>query len=96
MPVVLVFDFFAFFTATTASTCCATRAIAGPLAGTAAAIVAPADSMYVGDIYSVDYLGATAAGMKALLLDISKTYSGKNLPRIDSLTELPAKIAAIR
>lgn len=48
----------------------------------------PADSLYVGDVYSVDYVGATNAGMQAVLFDVSGAYRGKNLPRVESLAEL--------
>ena len=33
---------------------------------------APEESLYVGDVYSVDYLGATGAGMKAILMDVAR------------------------
>src|SRR5437764_8623279 len=35
--------------------------------------VRPEDSLYVGDVYSVDYLGATRAGLQAILLDRKST-----------------------
>ena len=47
-----------------------------------------AESLYVGDVYSVDYLGATAAGMHALLMDVPGAYRDKGLPRVESLEEL--------
>jgi putative hydrolase of the HAD superfamily len=47
-----------------------------------------AESVYVGDIYSVDYVGATAVGMKAVLIDELGTYDGLDLPRISKLAEL--------
>ncbi|MFZ0800207.1 MAG: HAD-IA family hydrolase, partial [Terriglobales bacterium] len=50
--------------------------------------VAPAESLYVGDVYSVDYLGATGAGMQALLMDIPRAYRDKGVPRVESLAEL--------
>lgn len=46
------------------------------------------ESLYVGDVYSVDYLGATGAGMQALLMDVPGAYRGKGLPRVESLEEL--------
>src|SRR5208282_651996 len=60
---------------------------------------APADeSLYVGDFYSVDFLGAREAGMQAVLLDISGAYrdlangshsqAGRELPRVESLAQL--------
>jgi len=52
----------------------------------------PAGSLYVGDIYSVDYLGATAAGMGAVLMDICGAYREKNWPRVEALEELESKL----
>jgi HAD superfamily hydrolase (TIGR01509 family) len=48
----------------------------------------PAESLYVGDVYSVDYVGATGAGMQAVLFDVAGAYRGRDLPRVESLTEL--------
>jgi putative hydrolase of the HAD superfamily len=48
----------------------------------------PEHSLYVGDVYSVDYLGATRAGMQAILFDISGAYRESGLPRVESLEEL--------
>lgn len=45
-------------------------------------------SVYLGDIYSIDYLGAQKAGMSAVLMDIAGVYSQRDLPRIASLAEL--------
>ena len=52
----------------------------------------PAQSLYVGDVYSVDYLGATAAGMQAVLFDVAGTYRDSGLPRVESLEELENKL----
>jgi putative hydrolase of the HAD superfamily len=49
---------------------------------------APEQSLYVGDVYSVDYLGATGAGMQALLMDVPGAYRDKGVPRLESLEEL--------
>jgi putative hydrolase of the HAD superfamily len=49
---------------------------------------APEESLYVGDVYSVDYLGATGAGMQAVLMDIPGAYRDKVVPRVESLEEL--------
>ena len=46
------------------------------------------ESLYVGDVYSVDYLGASNAGMQAVLLDVAGTYCDRELPRVDSLAQL--------
>jgi HAD superfamily hydrolase (TIGR01509 family) len=52
----------------------------------------PQHSLYVGDVYSVDYLGATRAGMQAMLFDVSGAYRESGLPRVESLQELWAKL----
>jgi putative hydrolase of the HAD superfamily len=49
---------------------------------------APEESLYVGDVYSVDYLGATGAGMQALLMDVPGAYRDKGVPRVESLEQL--------
>ena len=49
---------------------------------------APGESLYVGDVYSVDYLGATGAGMQAMLMDVPGAYRDKGIPRVESLEEL--------
>jgi len=54
--------------------------------------VAPEQSVYVGDMYSVDYLGATRAGMQAILFDVSGAYRESGLPRVESLAELEQKL----
>lgn len=52
----------------------------------------PDESLYVGDVYSVDYLGAVGAGMQAILMDVSGAYREKGLPRVESLEELQIKL----
>jgi HAD superfamily hydrolase (TIGR01549 family) len=47
-----------------------------------------AESLYVGDVYSVDYRGATGVGMEAVLFDVPGAYRDKGLPRVESLEEL--------
>ena len=48
----------------------------------------PEQSLYVGDVYSVDYAGATGAGMQAILMDVPRAYCDKGVPRVESLSEL--------
>ncbi len=48
--------------------------------------------LYVGDVYSVDYLGAVGAGMQAILFDVAGTYRESGLPRVESLEELERKL----
>jgi HAD superfamily hydrolase (TIGR01549 family) len=50
----------------------------------------PDESVYVGDIYSVDYLGATGVGMKAVLIDGLGVYAHLDVPRVSRLGELEA------
>ena len=45
-------------------------------------------SLYVGDMYSVDYVGARNAGMQAVLLDVSGAYREGEVPRVESLQQL--------
>jgi HAD superfamily hydrolase (TIGR01549 family) len=46
------------------------------------------ESLYVGDVYSVDYVGATSAGMRALLFDVVGAYRDQKEPRVESLEQL--------
>jgi HAD superfamily hydrolase (TIGR01549 family) len=46
------------------------------------------DSLYVGDVYSVDYVGARNAGMDAILFDVAGAYRDRDLPRVESLEQL--------
>jgi putative hydrolase of the HAD superfamily len=48
----------------------------------------PAQSLYVGDVYSVDYIGARNAGMDAVLFDVAGAYREREWPRVESLREL--------
>jgi HAD superfamily hydrolase (TIGR01509 family) len=48
----------------------------------------PAESLYVGDMYSVDYVGATKAGMQAVLFDVAGAYREREFPRVESLAGL--------
>ncbi len=50
------------------------------------------ESLYVGDVYSVDYAGATGAGMQAVLLDVAGAYREKGVPRVESLEELAERL----
>jgi HAD superfamily hydrolase (TIGR01509 family) len=55
--------------------------------------VAAQESLYTGDLYSVDYLGATAVGMDSVLFDVSGAYKDKGLPRVESLAQLERHLA---
>ena len=52
----------------------------------------PSACLYVGDLYPVDYLGATGAGLDAVLLDPMGLYEGR-APRVGTLGELPAFVS---
>jgi HAD superfamily hydrolase (TIGR01509 family) len=54
--------------------------------------VSPGESIYVGDVYSVDYLGATRFGMQSVLFDVAGAYRDRDLPRVESLEELEARL----
>ncbi len=47
-----------------------------------------AESLYVGDVYSIDYVGARNAGMQAVLFDVAGAYREREFPRVDSLAGL--------
>lgn len=47
-----------------------------------------AESLYVGDVYSVDYVGARKAGMQAVLFDVAGAYREREFPRVESLIGL--------
>ena len=48
----------------------------------------PAESLYVGDVYSIDYVGARKAGMQAVLFDVAGAYREQEFPRVESLAGL--------
>ena len=45
-------------------------------------------AVYVGDIYTIDVVGARAAGLEAVLIDETRTYPPRDCPRITRLGEL--------
>jgi putative hydrolase of the HAD superfamily len=47
-----------------------------------------ADSLYVGDVYSVDHVGARNAGMQAILFDVAGAYRDRGVERVESLAKL--------
>ena len=55
--------------------------------------VEPRRALYVGDIRSVDEVGARAAGMHFVLIDPSGSYGAPGSPAIREIRELPAWIA---
>jgi HAD superfamily hydrolase (TIGR01509 family) len=54
--------------------------------------VSASDSIYIGDVYSVDYLGATRFGMQSILFDVAGAYRDRDLPRVESLEELESRL----
>ena len=49
---------------------------------------APERTLYVGDVYGIDVLGAQRAGLDAVLLDGFGLYEGLDCPRVEALVEL--------
>jgi len=47
-----------------------------------------AESLYVGDVHSIDYVGARNAGMQAVLLDVAGAYREQEFPQVESLVDL--------
>jgi putative hydrolase of the HAD superfamily len=45
------------------------------------------DSLYLGDVYSVDYVGARDAGMQAVLFDLAGAYRNREVLRVQSLAQ---------
>jgi putative hydrolase of the HAD superfamily len=48
----------------------------------------PEESLYVGDMYAVDYVGAQNAGIDSVLLDVAGAYRERDVPRVESLAQL--------
>jgi HAD superfamily hydrolase (TIGR01509 family) len=48
--------------------------------------IKPDEAAYIGDVYSVDFLGARNAGLQAVLMDSSRVYPD-HAPRVESLAE---------
>lgn len=52
------------------------------------------ESLYIGDVYSIDYLGARSVGMHAVVFDPYGTYASNGIPRITRLDDLVPFLAA--
>jgi len=52
----------------------------------------PDTTLHVGDLYHVDVVGARAAGLHAVLLDVAGLYDGFDCPRIRAFADLPAAL----
>ncbi|SRR6266404_2352056 len=57
--------------------------------------VTPEESLYTGDVYSVDYLGATRFGMRAVIFDIAGAYKDNGIPRVESLEQLESMLVKV-
>ena len=64
-------------------------------AALAAMSVAADRAVYIGDIYSIDFLGAQNVGMHSVLMDVAGAYVSKSVPRIESLDRLLAAISGL-
>jgi len=53
----------------------------------------PESTVYVGDIFTVDILGARGAGLSAVLIDPNGLHADKPCDRIATMLELPALLA---
>jgi HAD superfamily hydrolase (TIGR01662 family) len=53
----------------------------------------PDESLYVGDVYSVDYVGANRFGMQAVLFDVAGAYRDREFPRVESMAGLETWLA---
>jgi HAD superfamily hydrolase (TIGR01509 family) len=56
--------------------------------------VHPEDSLYIGDVYSVDYAGSVDAGMQGMLFDVAGAYRDSGLPRVESLQEFEQQLVS--
>ena len=45
-------------------------------------------ALYIGDIYTVDFVGAQGAGLSPVLMDAAGVYAGTDYPRITSLDQI--------
>jgi FMN phosphatase YigB (HAD superfamily) len=51
------------------------------------------ESLYIGDVYSIDYVGAKSAGMHAVVFDPYGTYTNNGIPRITRMEDLESHVA---
>ena len=54
----------------------------------------PRATLFLGDVPAVDVAGAKAAGLRPVLLDRHDLYPDLDVPRLRSITELPAYLGA--
>lgn len=53
----------------------------------------PARSLYVGDMFHIDVLGARSAGMQAALLDPAGLHSARDCTRVREIADLPGMLS---
>jgi len=53
------------------------------------------ESVYIGDVYSIDYVGARAVGMQAIVMDPFGTYADNGVPRVTKLDEIEPLLAQL-
>ena len=58
-----------------------------------AAGIEPADAVHVGDFYTLDVVGARAAGMTPVLLDPEGLQEGRDCARVRDFAELEQYLA---
>ncbi len=51
--------------------------------------VQPSESIYIGDVYAIDVLGARSVGMRAILIDPFGVCDHQDCPHLSALSELP-------
>ncbi|HVX88249.1 MAG TPA: HAD-IA family hydrolase [Gemmatimonadales bacterium] len=56
--------------------------------------VAPAEALYVGDLYEVDVVGARAAGMTAVLLDPAGLHASRDVPTARDVAAVADRLLA--
>lgn len=54
--------------------------------------VAADRAVHVGDLYEIDVVGARSAGLEAILVDVADLSTDRDVMRIHSLAELPARV----
>lgn len=55
----------------------------------------PDRAVYVGDSYAADYLGATGAGLRCLLIDLKRRHDLPEDDRLSHVLEVPERLASL-
>ena len=56
----------------------------------------PEHSIYIGDLYSIDFVGARAVGMQALLMDAAGVYADTVYPRVTTLAGIDSYLRTLQ